>query len=213
MLLTQHCLRYTSTISVIIFLSIAALVVFYSKQYSLDPNSGITPFRDEKKERLGFFIGPDVLAGLPTFFLAFAAQQACFEVFTSMKTPSYSNWKTVTNWSNFLFWAFTTSMCVSAWLNLGDAIEGSILETFRPNDTPTLVGKIMLAITMILTYPMQMFVARHVVNQGIFVYLLGKEEYMSTRRFFSLTFSIWAATFVIGKSMHNIGQYFPIAIT
>ncbi len=210
MLFTQHHLRATSSISIGVECSTMLLVAFYSRKYSMKDNE-IVPFRDAKSERLQYFIGPDVFLGLPAFLFALVGHHASFEVYRSLKKPSFSSWETVANWSFFFAWALSTLMCTSAWLNLGDSIEGNIVSTYAPTDTPTLVSKILLAITMNVTYPVEMFVSRNVLNQGIFVSILGKGEHMPLWRHFLITVSIWAATFVIGKFTASV-NIFPLQL-
>ncbi len=182
------------------------LVVFYSRAYSLQDDN-IVPFRDSKKERLQYFIGPNPFSGLSVFIYALLGQHASYEVFRSLKEPSYSNWKTVSNISVASAALLTSVMVVSAWLNLGDAIEANILATFQLTDTATLVAKVLLAITMNLTYPMELFVARQNFNRWLGVDFLGWEEYMPVLRFFLITSGAWVVSCTIGKCTGSVRHF------
>ncbi len=211
MLFPQHCLRFTSSISIAIEISIMLLVIFYSRTYSLQDND-IVPFREAKSERLQYFIGPNVFSGLATFLFALIGQHASFEVFRSLKEPSYSNWRTIANSAVYLAGILCILVSVSVWLNLGDDVQSNMLQTFGPSDTPTLIGKFFLAITMNLTYPVECFVCRQNVNEVIFVDILGKKQYMPFWRHVFITMAIWTTSVTIGKFTTSV-HYFPIAIT
>ncbi len=186
------------------------LVAIYSRNYSLQDNE-IVPFRDEKSERLRYFTGPNVFSGLSVFLFAYIGEHGSFEIYRSLKRPSFSSWKGIANYAvltAFILSAFYSATC---WLNLGDAIEDNIMDTFLPTDVTINVCKVVLAIVMCLTYPMDFFVARQNINQGFFVDWLGRTEYMPLVRFLLISFFIWAAAGIIGKStaVHSI----PIATT
>ncbi len=189
---------------------IMLLIVFYSRAYSLQENN-VVPFHEAKSERLTYCTGPDVFAGLATFLFALIGQQASFEVFRSLKEPSVSNWKMVVNSAVFLAGILSVMVGVSSWLNLGDQVEGNVMDTFAPSDTPTLVGKVFLAITMNLTYPMDFYVCRQNVNQGIFVNFFGMSDYMPFWRFSLITLTIWGTSVTIGKFTTPV-HYFPITL-
>ncbi len=212
MLFIQHLLRTTSYISIGVECSIMLLVVLYSQAYSLQDND-VVPFRDVPEERLGYFVGPSVFSGVSTFSFTFVGTHASFEVCRSLKEPTYSNWKTVVNYSVVIAGVLNIMVGVSSWLNLGDGIAGNIMDSFSPHDAPTLVGKVLLAITMNLTYPMDFFVARQNINQCIFVGLLRKDEYMPLCRLTFITLSIWMATLTLGKCTAPSLHYFLIAMT
>eukprot|EP01084_Bolivina_argentea_P027073 50322_1 len=199
----MHHLRLTSTISIVTEVGIMLLIVFYSRAYSLQENN-VVPFHEAKSERLTYFTGPDVFAGLATFLFALIGQHASFEVFRSLKEPSVSNWKMVVNSAVFLAGILSVMVGVSSWLNLGDQVEGNVMDTFGPSDIPTLVGKVFLAITMNLTYPMDFYVCRQNVNQGIFVNFFGMSDYMPFWRFSLITLTIWGTSVTIGLSFDDL---------
>ncbi len=197
MLFPQHRLRFTSTVSIVTEASVILLVAVYSRPYSQRDND-VVPFHEDKSERLGYFVGPSVLAGLSIFLFAFVGQQASFEVYRSLKHPSVSSWETVANVSIFMAWALAILVSIPAWLNLGDSIEANVMDTFGPTDVPTLVGKVFLAMAMCLTFPMDFFICRRNMNEIIFVDYFGMPDYMGPWRFYSLTLILWAMSIAIG---------------
>ncbi len=153
-----------------------------------------------------------MFSGLSSFFFAYVGQQASFEVYASLKKPCYSKWKTVSNVAVLIAGTFSTMLPVSAWLNLGDSVEGNVLDTFAPTDMPVNVCKVSLAILLFMTYPMDFFVARQNMNRGFFVNYLGMPDYMPLWRFSLITFIVWGVSVTIGKFTTSV-HYLPIAIT
>ncbi len=186
------------------------LVIIYSRAYSLQEDNGITPFKEDRG-RLGYFIGPHVFKGLSSFLFAFMGQHVSYEVFRSLKKPSFSSWRTVVNISVLITGCIATLLVVSSWLNLGDSIQANIMDTFGTHDKPTLIGKLLLAIMMMLTYPLDQFISRHQLNMAIFVHWMGKPEYMPFWRIFLLTSISFIVPMVIGKCTGSV-LYFCIAI-
>ncbi len=190
---------------------ILILITSYSHAYSLQDND-IVPFRDAKSERLQYFSGPNVFSGLSSFFFAYIGQHASFEVYASLKKPCYTKWEIVSNVAVVIAGMFSIMLCLSAWLNLGDSIEGNILDTFVSTNTPITICKAWLAVLMFMTYPMDFFVARQNLNRGLCVDCLGMPEYMPFWRFSLITFIVWTASVTVGKFTTSV-RYFPIAIT
>ncbi len=149
-----------------------------------------------------------MISGLATFLFAYIGQHGSFEVYRSLKRPSYSQWRIVANCAVFLGWAISVVFSVPCFLNLGDAIESNLLTTFKSDNTLLIICKGVLGIIMNLTYPMDVFVCRQNVNQAIFVQWLGRAEYISFLRNLIITIPLWASVSLIGKS--TAVHYIPI---
>ncbi len=186
-----------------------ALLVFaiYSYTYSHQGHDGIVHF-SEDRARIKSFKGPRVISWLSVFLFAYIGQHGSFEVYRSLKRPSYSQWRIVANCAVFLSWMTSVLFSVPCFLNLGDAIESNLLTTFKTDNTLFIICKGILGIVMLLTYPLDCFVFRQNVNQAIFVHWLGRAEYMTFWSHFFTTVFAWASTSSFGKS--TAVHYIPI---
>eukprot|EP01041_Mallomonas_annulata_P008012 gene8012-16410_t len=106
-------------------------------------------------------INPNLFIGLGTMSFAFVCQHQCFIVFRSLKFPNYRNWSCVARSSI----CFSLLMCMvfglAGYLSFGSYSVGDILNNFPQKDRDVTVARALLAITMLFTYPMESFVARH----------------------------------------------------
>lgn len=78
-----------------------------------------------------------------------------------MKDGTLTNWTTVANWSLFTAGALCVLLGLVCYLSFGSYTKADVLTNFGDNDQLILVARLLLAITMVFTYPMEMFVARH----------------------------------------------------
>ncbi len=213
MLFTQHLLRPVSLISITSEAITVLVIVAHSAAYSLKDTNSVVPFRDDKAARLGYFVGPNVFQGLSVFLFTFIGQHASFEVYRSLKKPTFSRWKKIANSAVSVAWVLSTTFVITTYLNLGDSIEGNIMSTFDESDTPLNVCKFLLGTAMFLTFPMDLFVSRQVTNQGIFVDGLEQSEYMPPWRFYSITVFLVLVLLVLGKCTTAPVCYFPVSTT
>lgn len=61
----------------------------------------------------------------------------------------------------------------------------------------------------IFTYPMEMYVARHVFDVSVFQTMLGKGPITSARHY-GLTVGIWALSLILAMSTNNLGSILEI---
>lgn len=109
-----------------------------------------------------------IFIGLGVLSTAMACQHSCFIVSTSLDEKTPERWGTVTFRSLAIAWLLCTIMGTSGYLGyLGDT-QGDILNNFDDESPTANGGRILLAVTMFFTYPMEMFVARHVFVQVFF---------------------------------------------
>lgn len=108
----------------------------------------------------GFFVGFGVLT------IAMTCQHSAFIVAGSLNNLTSRRWATVTCISLSISAISCLVLGVFGYLGFLDQTQGDILNNF--NDDPKAnVARVLLAITMFFTYPMEAFVARHVLVQLI----------------------------------------------
>jgi sodium-coupled neutral amino acid transporter 11 len=107
----------------------------------------------------------NTFVGVGAMSFAFVCQHNSMIVFRSLKEPTVSNWQRVSAMSI----GFALGLCVlfglAGCLAFADFCKGDILNNFRPTETFLNVARGALAFTMTLTYPQELFVARHCVLQ------------------------------------------------
>lgn len=106
-------------------------------------------------------ITPNLFMGLGTMSFAFVCQHNSFIVFRSLSERSASKWSQVAHGSV----GFSLVLCLvfglSGYLSFGSVVKGDILNNFPATDNVVTFSRAFLALSMLLTYPMESYVARH----------------------------------------------------
>jgi solute carrier family 38 (sodium-coupled neutral amino acid transporter), member 11 len=117
-------------------------------------------------------VAPNVFAGIGILSFAFVCQHNTFIVYKSMRNRNLQNWVSVSHLSLAVASAMCLTLGLAGYLSFGDHVQGDILNNFSTDDKLMIGARLLLALTMIFTYPMEMVVARHTVlsfYHGVFV--------------------------------------------
>ena len=104
-----------------------------------------------------------LFVGLGTMSFAFVCQHNSFIVFKSLRKPTLANWHKVASASLGVSFVLCLILGVAGYLAFMETTQGDILNNFPPTGAAVNTGRALLAVTMILTYPMECFVTRHCV--------------------------------------------------
>lgn len=108
-------------------------------------------------------IKPTLFVGLGILSTAMACQQTSFIVHGSLENPTQKRWSKVTNSSIFTAALLCIILGVTGYLGFLDETQGDVLNNFEPGSVAANGARALLAITMLFTYPMEVFVGRHVL--------------------------------------------------
>lgn len=97
-----------------------------------------------------------------------ACQHSCFIVSGSLEDKTSSRWATVTGYSLAIALLLCAIMGTVGFLGFLGETEGDVLNNFDPDTIAASGARGLLAFTMFFTYPMESFVARHVIAQVFF---------------------------------------------
>ena len=202
LLRNMSTLAWTSTISMtaitIIVITICISAPF--KSNDIDHSQSI-PFI-----RIGFF------EGVGTMSFAFVCHHNSFIIYNSLKNATKERWKIVSNGSVSLSVSLSLLLSIIAYLSFRDEIESDCLNNFSFNDVAISISRVLLAITMVLTYPMEQFVSRHLVMeilQSLFHKFDAKDVELKNRKylihFYGTTFILWSSSLLIGATAKDLG--------
>lgn len=151
-------LSKTSLLSILADVFLTGFVVAFSPiQSTVQQVGGFGEVIRGNWANSGIFIGLGVLS------FAMACQHSTFIVFNSLADKTPERWSKVTFRSVTIATILCLLLGVSGYLGFLDATKGNILNNFDSDSVMANAGRVLLAITMLLTYPMESFVARHVV--------------------------------------------------
>ena len=72
-------------------------------------------------------------------------------------------------------------------------MQANVLNNFEKDDVAANICRLLLAVTMFFTYPMEFFVARHAL-----VSTFWGDEDIQTVKHFAISIVLWAITLIIG---------------
>jgi sodium-coupled neutral amino acid transporter 11 len=114
------------------------------------------------------FINSHIFVGLGIFSSAMACQHCAFIVSGSLEDPTAGRWASVTFRSVSIATVLCAVLGVTGYLGFLSATQGDVLNSFRSDTVVANGARVLLAVTMFFTYPMEAFVARHVVIKLLF---------------------------------------------
>lgn len=159
-------LRDISQLATTSFLSITAdaVLVVIVLSYS--------PVQDSVQDHGGFgqvvkdyWMNTRVFIGLGVLSTAMACQHTAFLISGTLEDCTMPRWGTVTGRSLLLATLLSMLLGLFGYLGYLENTEGDILNNFEGGSMAVNAARILLAITMFFTYPMELFVARHVLVQ------------------------------------------------
>ncbi|KAL7486898.1 hypothetical protein ACHAW6_012498 [Cyclotella cf. meneghiniana] len=151
-------LSCTSALSV---LADIVLVVFIAS---------FAPVKESVAEQGGFLqvlrkdgIQSTLFIGLGILSTAMACQHSAFIVANSLENKTRRRWRIVTNQSIGISAMLCAVLGISGYLGFLENTQGDVLNNFPLDSMQADAARILLAFTMYVTYPMESFVARHVL--------------------------------------------------
>lgn len=114
------------------------------------------------------WINNRVFVGLGILSMAMACQHSAFLISGTLEHKTSARWAQVTKLSLSVAGSLSMVFSIAGYLGYLDETQGDILNNFDADSTAVNAGRGLLAITMVFTYPMESFVARHVLMQLLF---------------------------------------------
>jgi len=157
-------LAFTSLLSVLADGLLVLFIGAYSPiRESLQQAGGFGPVLKEH-----WINGPGFFIGFGVMTTAMTCQHSAFIVSGSLANLTSSRWATVTFRSLTIAGGLCAVLGVTGYLGFLDETQGDILNNFAPDTLEASAARVLLAITMFFTYPMEAFVARHVLLKLFF---------------------------------------------
>jgi len=151
-------LAFTSTLSVAADVLLVIFILAFSPvQESVSNAGGFTQILKQDSIEPGLFIGLGVLS------TAMACQHSAFIISGSLRDLTRERWSIVTGCSIFTATLLCAALGSAGYLGFMDQTQGDVLNNFEADSLAANGARSLLAITMFFTYPMEAFVARHVL--------------------------------------------------
>lgn len=153
-------LSITSLFSVLADVVLVGFIVSYSPMSeSIEEAGGIGKVLEDNAVQPTLFVGLGILS------TAMACQHSAFIVSGSLENKTMKRWATVTGFSIGVSAILCMILGVTGYLGFLNETQGDVLNNFDNDSALANIARFLLAITMFFTYPMESFVARHVLVQ------------------------------------------------
>ena len=155
-------LSVTSVFSVLADVVLVMFITAYSPmKETIEDAGGLGEVLAKDSVRPTLFIGIGILS------TAMGCQHSAFIVSGSLENKTMKRWATVTGFSIGVSAILCMILGVTGYLGFLDETEGDVLNNFE-NSNMANIARFLLAVTMFFTYPMESFVARHVLVQILY---------------------------------------------
>lgn len=149
-------LAQTSRVNVLIDVALVGIVSWNALFAILDGRRGLT-WQDDLIHWETLFVGLGVLS------FAFVCQHSAFIIAGSLHDPTVKRWSTVTCGALSFSGVLALFCGIFGYLGYRDDTHGNILENLDASGVTANIARAMLGTTMCLVFPLESFVARHVL--------------------------------------------------
>lgn len=197
-------LSFTSILSVLSVISLLGFVFWYSPvRQTISKNGGLFEVIATDS------VKPSFIMGVGIFGDAFACQHAAFVLSGSLNKLTPQRWGFTSAAGIGFTCMLFLSMGVVGFFGFYDETDSDILNNFDSNGIFGRAARLLLAVSMCLTYPVEAFVCRHVLTQVIY----GEEEkerleYLKAdnkQQRCKMTLLVFCVTMVAGLILHDLG--------
>jgi len=161
-------LSYTSAVSVGCDVVIVIVVLFKSLfGADVDPADYVNHTKSAAQHPKGMHVDPwdfahsAFMQAFGAMCFAYVCQHSCLLVFQSLSNPSTQRWNIVTHISVGTAIIMSMLLSISAYSKFEMETQANVLNNFPQNDGWIAMCRLLLAMTMFFTYPMEFFVCRH----------------------------------------------------
>jgi solute carrier family 38 (sodium-coupled neutral amino acid transporter), member 11 len=115
-------------------------------------------------DRVMHAVNKDVFPAIGVIAFAFVCHHNSFIVFNSLREPTVGNWAKTANWSVFISVVASCILALFGYFQFRELTDDNLLNNYAITDELVNVTRLLYAFTMILTYPLEMFVSRHCIS-------------------------------------------------
>merc|ERR1719242_2720025 len=149
-------------------------------------------------------INNEWFAGAGTMAFAFVCHHSSFVVFNSLRNRTQKTWNITTHSAVGISVFWSLWLAVAGFVCFQTETEGDILNNFAYDNPVINAARALLALTMVFTYPMELFVARFAILQ--ILKRNGRVTVENKNRWFcGVTLMLWSTSLVIGAFINNLG--------
>ena len=125
---------------------------------------------------------PSFAGGVGAISFAFVCHHSSFIVHNTLKNPTKHRWAIVTHTSIVMAFSLCVLLATTGYGAFLSKTEGDVLNNWDDDGGLPTMTRILLALTMVFTYPMEHFVARHVLFISLPCFKIGRSGAATGKR-------------------------------
>ena len=189
-------LSKTSFISLVSVIFITGVVI---SRAIMGPGDAPIPVTPVDRELL--FIDVNFFPAIGIISFAFVCHHACFIVYNTLRNNTEERWASTVHLSVGTAFTVMIMLSVAAYLTFRGIMNSNFLTNYSYTDNTVNLMRLMFAITQTLTYPLELFVARHCVHALAF----PSEKKFTNQQHYVITLLLWGSSLAIALNVTDLG--------
>ncbi|KAJ1918990.1 hypothetical protein H4219_002248 [Mycoemilia scoparia] len=157
------------------------------------------------------WFGDDLFSSIGLISFAFGSTQTSFQSFSSLRHQTFPQWKITATVAASSMLVIYSSFGLAGYLSFGSIVQTNILNNFAIDDPWANFSRILMAISILLTYPMQFYPLRELVTKKLHL-RLGQSVFQSAK-IHSMSVVFFAVTLAISLSVNDLGLVYQLVGT
>jgi len=147
------------------------------------------------------FIGGDITQAIGIIVFAYMCHHSSFLLYGSLENPTQMRWDTVTHASVSISCLIVVVFGTAGYATFKSFSQGDLFENYCLSDNGANMARLLFTITIMLTYPIECFVVREVLENVFWPY----KELLTKRHHIMLTLAIVTVTFLLSTLTDCLG--------
>lgn len=147
------------------------------------------------------FLGGDITKSIGVIVFAYMCHHSSFLLYGSLENPTQPRWDRVTHYSVGVSCLIVVVFGIAGYATFKSFSQGDLFENYCQTDVGANVARMLFTITIMLTYPIECFVVREVLENVFW----PCKELLTKQHHWMLTVSIVAVTFLLSTLTDCLG--------
>lgn len=147
------------------------------------------------------FVGSDINQAIGIIVFAYMCHHSSFLLYGSLENPTQPRWDKVTHASVGISCLIVLIFGTAGYATFKSFSQGDLFENYCFSDDGANIARLLFTITIMLTYPIECFVVREVLENVFW----PVKELLTKNHHFMITLSIVATTFVLSTLTDCLG--------
>lgn len=155
------------------------------------------------------FLGDDITQSIGIIVFAYMCHHSSFLLYGSLENPTQPRWDRVTHYSVGISCIIVIIFGTAGYATFKSLSQGDLFENYCLGDDGANIARLLFTITIMLTYPIECFVVREVLENVFW----PCKELLTKRHHLMLTVSIVAITFLLSTLTDCLGVVLELNVS